>query len=66
MVIDKPAGMAVHGGSGLAWGVVDVVRKMRPGLSVDLVHRLDRETSGCLLLALDGDALRDLNTQINE
>jgi len=64
MVINKPAGMAVHGGSGLAWGVIDVVRKMRPGMNVDLVHRLDRETSGCLLLALDGDALRDLNAQI--
>ena len=64
MVIDKPAGMAVHSGSGLSWGVVDVVRKMRPGMNVDLVHRLDRETSGCLLLALDGDALRELNTQI--
>ena len=64
MVINKPAGMAVHGGSGLSWGVVDVVRKMRPGMNVDLVHRLDRETSGCLLLALDGDALRELNTQI--
>jgi len=64
MVIDKPAGMAVHGGSGLAWGVVDVVRKMRPEMNVDLVHRLDRETSGCLLLALDGDALRKLNRQI--
>ena len=65
MVIDKPAGMAVHAGSGLSWGVVDVVRKMRPDLKVDLVHRLDRDTSGCLLLALDGDALRDLNMQIN-
>ena len=65
MVINKPSGMAVHGGSGLAWGVVDVVRKMRPGMNVDLVHRLDRATSGCLLLALTGDALRDLNTQIN-
>jgi len=64
MVIDKPAGMAVHSGSGLSWGVVDVVRKMRPGKSVDLVHRLDRETSGCLLLALNGDALRSLNEQI--
>lgn len=64
MVIDKPAGMAVHSGSGLAWGVVDVVRKLRPGKNIDLVHRLDRETSGCLLLALDGDALRDLNMQI--
>ncbi len=66
MVIDKPAGMAVHAGSGLSWGVVDVVRKMRPGMNVDLVHRLDRETSGCLLLALNGDALRELNTQIKE
>ena len=66
MVIDKPSGMAVHGGSGLAWGVVDVVRKIRPALNVDLVHRLDRATSGCLLLALNGDALRDLNTQIND
>lgn len=64
LVIDKPAGMAVHGGSGLAWGVIDVVRKLRPGRKVDLVHRLDRETSGCLLLALDGDALRSLNEQV--
>jgi len=64
MVINKPSGMAVHGGSGLPWGVVDVVRKLRPGLSVDLVHRLDRATSGCLLLALNGDALRELNAQI--
>lgn len=64
MVINKPAGMAVHGGSGLSWGVIDVVRKMRPGRSVDLVHRLDRETSGCLLIALDGDALRHLNLQL--
>ena len=66
MVVNKPTGMAVHGGSGLAWGVVDVVRKMRPDMSVDLVHRLDRETSGCLLLALNGDALRGLNAQIKE
>lgn len=66
MVVNKPAGMAVHGGSGLSWGVIDVVRKMRPDMSVDLVHRLDRETSGCLLLALTGDALRELNTQIKE
>lgn len=64
MVVNKPAGMAVHAGSGLTWGVIDVVRAMRPGANVDLVHRLDRETSGCLLLALDGEALRELNTQI--
>ena len=66
MVINKPAGMVVHAGSGLSWGVIDVVRKMRPGSNVDLVHRLDRETSGCLLLALDGDALRELNQQISD
>lgn len=64
MVINKPVGMAVHGGSGLAWGVVDAVRKLWPGKNIDLVHRLDRETSGCLLLALDGLALKDLNSQI--
>lgn len=66
MVVNKPAGMAVHAGSGLSWGVVDVIRQLRPGRSVDLVHRLDRETSGCLLLALDGDALRELNQQVKQ
>jgi len=64
MVLDKPAGMAVHGGSGLSWGVIDAVRMLRDGMSIDLVHRLDRETSGCLLLALNGDALRELNAQV--
>lgn len=64
MVIDKPAGMAVHGGSGLSWGVIDAVRRLRVGMNIDLVHRLDRETSGCLLLALNGDALRELNAQV--
>jgi len=64
LVIDKPAGMAVHGGSGLAWGVIDVVRKLRPDRTIDLVHRLDRDTSGCLMLALDGKTLRDLHTQL--
>lgn len=66
MVIDKPAGMVVHAGSGLSWGVIDAVRKMRPGANADLAHRLDRDTSGCLLLALDGEALRDLNQQISD
>jgi 23S rRNA pseudouridine955/2504/2580 synthase len=64
MVIDKPAGMAVHAGSGLSWGVIDVMRKLRPESNIDLVHRLDRETSGCMLLAMNGDALRSLNNQI--
>lgn len=65
MVVNKPAGMAVHAGSGLKWGVVDVIRKLRPDRSIDLVHRLDRDTSGCLLLAMDGDALRELNQQVS-
>lgn len=64
MVVDKPAGMAVHGGSGVDWGVVDVVRRLRPAKQVDLVHRLDRVTSGCLLIALSGAALKWLNDQL--
>jgi len=66
MVLNKPAGMAVHAGSGLSWGVVDVIRQLRPGRSVDLVHRLDRETSGCLMIALSGEALRELNEQVKQ
>lgn len=62
LVIDKPAGIAVHGGSGLEYGVIDVVRELRPDAGrIDLVHRLDRETSGCLLFARDPVTLRQLN-----
>ncbi|MGD9020871.1 MAG: RluA family pseudouridine synthase [Lysobacterales bacterium] len=64
LVVDKPAGMAVHAGSGLSWGVVDALRALRPKAKIDLAHRLDRETSGCLLLATDGQALRDLHEQL--
>jgi 23S rRNA pseudouridine955/2504/2580 synthase len=66
LVIDKPAGMAVHAGSGLAWGLIDVVRQSRPGAYIELVHRLDRETSGCLVLALSGAALNELSRQFRE
>lgn len=52
IVIDKPSGLAVHGGSGLQGGVIDLLRIIRPELKfLELIHRLDRETSGCLLLA---------------
>jgi len=51
MVIDKPAGLAVHSGSGVDFGVIDIMRKLRTGSEMELVHRLDRDTSGCLLLA---------------
>lgn len=59
LVINKPAGIAVHGGSGLSLGVIEALRKMRQDLSyLELVHRLDKETSGCLLLAKKRSRLR--------
>jgi 23S rRNA pseudouridine955/2504/2580 synthase len=51
LVLNKPAGMPVHGGSGLAFGVIEGLRRLRPGDELALVHRLDRDTSGCLLVA---------------
>lgn len=62
IVLNKPAGIAVHGGSGLSYGVIEAMRKLRPELqALELVHRLDRETSGCLLLAKKRSALRLLH-----
>ena len=58
IVIDKPAGMAVHGGSGVSAGVIEMLRASRPGLTLELVHRLDRETSGCLMVAKQRSFLR--------
>lgn len=67
LVLDKPAGIAVHGGSGLEYGLIDVVRALRPdGARIDLVHRLDRETSGCLLFARDPSTLRHLHAQLRD
>lgn len=66
LVVNKPAGMAVHAGSGLPWGLIDVVRQDRPGEYVELAHRLDRETSGCLLLARNGAALQHVSAQFRE
>jgi 23S rRNA pseudouridine955/2504/2580 synthase len=61
LVVNKPAGIAVHGGSGLSLGVIEALRKMRTDLSyLELVHRLDKETSGCLLLAKKRSALRSI------
>lgn len=62
LVINKPAGMAVHGGSGLSYGVIEGLRAMRPQAKfLELVHRLDRDTSGCLLIAKKRSALRHLH-----
>ena len=61
IVLDKPAGIAVHGGSGVSFGVIEALRAARPGEPLELVHRLDRDTSGCLLIARRSAALRELH-----
>ncbi len=67
LVIDKPAGVAVHGGSGVSYGVIEQLRAARPQAKfLELVHRLDRETSGILLLAKKRSALTNLHEQIRE
>ena len=65
--IDKPAGVAVHGGSGVSFGVIEQLRQARPGARfLELVHRLDRETSGILLLAKKRSALTRLQDQFRD
>jgi 23S rRNA pseudouridine955/2504/2580 synthase len=62
VAIDKPAGIAVHGGSGIAHGVIESLRSMRPEARfLELVHRLDRETSGVLLVAKKRSSLTALH-----
>lgn len=61
LAVNKPSGMAVHGGSGLAFGVIEALRSARPTAPfLELVHRLDRDTSGCLLIAKKRSALTAL------
>jgi len=64
LVLDKPAGLAVHGGSGVRHGAIEALRVLRPGTDLELVHRLDRETSGCLLVSKRPSALRWLHEQL--
>jgi 23S rRNA pseudouridine955/2504/2580 synthase len=67
LVVNKPAGMAVHGGSGISHGVIEILRSARPELrDLSLAHRLDRETSGCLVLAKRRSALRTLHAMFRE
>ena len=61
LVLNKPAGVAVHGGSGVSFGVIEALRSTRPEETLELVHRLDRETSGCLLVARRAAVLRELH-----
>ncbi len=64
LAIDKPAGVAVHGGSGVSFGVIEQLRMARPGAPfLELVHRLDRDTSGVLLVAKKRSALKALQDQ---
>ena len=67
LAIDKPAGVAVHGGSGVSFGVIEQMRQARPQARLlELVHRLDRETSGVLLIAKKKSALKALQDQFRE
>ena len=67
LVVNKPGGVAVHGGSGISHGVIELLRAARPELrDLALVHRLDRETSGCLVLAKKRSALRSLHEKFRE
>lgn len=67
LVLDKPSGLAVHGGSGLSFGLIEVLRQLRPDdRYLELVHRLDRDTSGLVLVARRPAALRELHRQLRE
>jgi 23S rRNA pseudouridine955/2504/2580 synthase len=66
LVLNKPAGMAVHGGSGVSYGVIEALRALRPQETLELAHRLDRETSGCLIVARNTPTLRTLHALLRE
>jgi 23S rRNA pseudouridine955/2504/2580 synthase len=67
LVIDKPSGLAVHGGSGLSFGMIECLRQVRPhDRYLELVHRLDRDTSGLILVARRPAALRELHRLLRE
>jgi len=67
MVINKPSGIAVHGGTGINWGLIEMVRVLRPlARRIELVHRIDRDTSGCILIAKKPSVLKALQQQIRD
>jgi 23S rRNA pseudouridine955/2504/2580 synthase len=66
LAINKPAGLAVHGGSGLSFGVIEVLRRLRASDQLGLAHRLDRDTSGCLLLAKSRPVLLGLHRALRD
>lgn len=67
LVINKPSGLAVHGGSGLDYGLIEAVRKMRPQCRrIELAHRLDRDTSGCTIIVKKAAVLRAIHQQLRD
>ena len=67
LVVDKPSGVAVHGGSGLSYGAIESLRAARPGAKfLELVHRLDRDTSGLLMIAKKRSVLVELHRMLRE
>lgn len=66
LVVDKPSGLPVHGGSGLDGGLIEALRRLRDEPGLELVHRLDRETSGCLVIARRRSTLRALHAAFRE
>jgi len=66
LALDKPAGIAAHGGSGVSFGVIEALRALRPGETLELAHRLDRDTSGCLLVARTAASLRALHALMRD
>lgn len=62
LILNKPSGLAVHGGSGLSFGVIEMVRTLRPNdTGLELIHRIDRDTSGCIMLAKSPTMLRAMH-----
>ncbi|MCL6620418.1 MAG: 23S rRNA pseudouridine(955/2504/2580) synthase, partial [Thermomonas hydrothermalis] len=66
LAINKPAGIASHGGSGVSFGVIEGLRALRPGATLELVHRLDRDTSGLMVIAKKRAALTELQRLLRE
>ncbi|HHW4680314.1 MAG TPA: RluA family pseudouridine synthase [Xylella taiwanensis] len=66
LVLNKPSGVASHGGSGISFGVIETMRVLRPGQDLELVHRLDRDTSGLLIIAKKRAALIELQALMRE
>lgn len=67
LIINKPSGIAVHGGSGLKFGIIEILRHLRPLVnSLELVHRLDKDTSGILMLSKKPNILRNMHQQLRE